>query len=148
MIALNRLSTAAGQADIVGLSKSLKVLPGDMINAEVYARYLSPTNTNTTVAAQIFAAITSSFGVSATSTGEASILYQSLSTMNTANLLLTAGPGVDESVPKAYLNYILFDDNFVPYDFGFDQVSANALNAHEKLMLTSDYENRSYPSID
>jgi hypothetical protein len=24
--------------------------------------------------------------------------------------------------PKAFLNYILFDDNYVPYDFGYDQI--------------------------
>ncbi len=129
--------TAALQTDIIGLSKSLKVMPGDVINSEVYAKYISPTTTNTNVGAQIFAAITASFGVSATSTGEAGLLYQSLSTMNTANVLLTSGPGVDENVPKAYLNYILFDDQFVPYDYGFDQVSSSALNAHEKLTLSA-----------
>ena len=27
-----------------------------------------------------------------------------------------------EVPPKAFLNYILFDDNYVPYDFGYDQI--------------------------
>ncbi len=67
--------TAAAQTDIIGLSKSLKVLPGDVINAEVYAKYLSPTTTNTSVPAQLLTAITSSFGVSAASSGEAGVLY-------------------------------------------------------------------------
>lgn len=126
---------AATASEIIGLSKSLRVLPGDTINAEVYAKYLSPTTTSTNVAAQIFAAMASSFGVAATSVGDGATLYETLNTLNDAGLLVTMGEGVDENQPKAYLNYILFDKDYLPYDMGFKQVTNSASSAYERLTL-------------
>jgi RHS repeat-associated protein len=111
-------------------------MPGDTINAEVYARYLAPTTTNTNVPAQILAAMLSAFGVSAASTGEGHLLYETLTEMSGANMLMASGSGVNPNVPKLYLNYLLFDDDFLPYDMGFDQVSVAGASAHEKLSVT------------
>jgi RHS repeat-associated protein len=55
--------------------------------------------------------------------------------MSIANLLVTSGSGVDPNLPKVYLNYILFDSDFLPYDMGFDQVSSAGASAHEKLAI-------------
>jgi RHS repeat-associated protein len=129
--------TAASSNDIIGLTKSLRVMPGDTINAEVYARYLAPTTTNTNVPAQILAAMLSAFGVSAASTGEGHLLYEAVNEMSIANLLVTSGSGVDPNLPKVYLNYILFDSDFLPYDMGFDQVSNAGASAHEKLSVSA-----------
>lgn len=130
-----RLS-AANQNETIGLAKGFKVVPGDTLDVEVYARYNSPTGNNSNVAGFIFQAFTGAFGVSASSTGEGGLLYNTLTLMNTApSSLLNGGTGVDETKPKAYLNYIMFDENFVPYDFGFDQVSIAASGAWERLVL-------------
>jgi RHS repeat-associated protein len=47
------------------------------------------------------------------------------------NLFPAGAPWINSTkwtpnAPKAYLNYILFDDNFQLIDFGFDQISASA----------------------
>jgi RHS repeat-associated protein len=48
----------------------------------------------------------------------------------------TAGyPYEDSGAPKAYINYILFDQDFVPYDFGYNQLSTAAGSAPERLTL-------------
>src|SRR5690606_23522412 len=55
-------------------------------------------------------------------------------------LLATAAfPSEDEYAPDAYLNYILFDESFVPYDFGYDQISADAVipNAANRLSIVA-----------
>lgn len=121
-----RLS-AANANEVIGLTKSLKVIPGDTVNMEVWAKYFTPTTTNSNVATSIFASFAAAFGVSATSTGDGAALYQSLSAMNNAGMLFNTGLGVDPNRPKAYINYILFDEKYVPYDFGFTQIPQNAL---------------------
>lgn len=131
-----RLS-AASDREIIGLAKSLRVVPGDRINMEVYAKYFTPTSTGTEVGTLILTAMTSSFGLSAKGEGGA---YASLSALNQAGLLVHQGKNVDEAAPKAYLNYILFDENYVMYDLGFDQISTNALatvkgSSHDLLTL-------------
>lgn len=56
------------------------------------------------------------------------------------------GPGDDwdEDAPKAYLNYILFDEEFNLVDFGFDQVGEAAASAHELLSLHVKVQQRGY----
>ena len=46
----------------VGLSKSIKVYPGDVIHAEVYAKYWNQSTNNSNLAA-FAAALTAAFGV-------------------------------------------------------------------------------------
>jgi RHS repeat-associated protein len=134
-----RLS-AASQNEVIGLAKSLNVMPGDRISLEVYAKYLSPTSNETQVNAWMIGALSSAFGLSGGSTGEAGQAYQSLQAINNAGLLVHTGKDVNEGAAKAYLNYILFDNNFIPYDFGFDQISSSALvtgkgSIHDQLTL-------------
>ncbi|PSR52014.1 hypothetical protein AHMF7605_29125 [Adhaeribacter arboris] len=134
-----RLS-GANEKEVIGLAKSLQVMPGDTINMEVYAKYFTPTSKSTNVQRFIVAAISSAFGLSASTIGEAGMAYQSLTALHGAGLLLHSDEETDKAAPKAYLNYILFDQDFIPYDLGFDQVSTQALETgkntpHEKLGL-------------
>ena len=50
------------------------------------------------------------------------------------NELFQSGPIIsgpilleDADAPKAYLNYILFDSDYIPYDMGFDKIDKDAL---------------------
>ncbi|MBX2969800.1 MAG: hypothetical protein KF803_10560 [Cyclobacteriaceae bacterium] len=136
-----RLS-AASQNEIIGLAKSLRVVPGDTVKLEVYAKYTTPTANNTNVGALIATAITSAFGVTSSSVGEAGEIYQTLNTMFSPGPVLGPDDWEDANAPKAFLNYILFDEDFLPYDFGYDQISTNALETgsgvpHEKLQLNA-----------
>lgn len=94
-----------------GLEKSLSVMPGDTIKLEVYAKYVDPTSSNwtpalTTLMSQI-AAVQSGVvldGANYSTNGNTAFPYAGL-----------AGEGGSSGTgPKAYLNYIMFDRNFVP----------------------------------
>src|SRR5690606_28066290 len=50
----------------------------------------------------------------------------------------------DENAPKAYLNFILFDEDFNLIDFGFDQLSQSAGSAHELLSLHVKVQQKGY----
>lgn len=123
--------------EVVGPAKSMEVKPGDLVDLEVYARYANLTNTNSSVST-LLASLIGAFSLNPSGgTGLTSEnAYNSFSTM------FSGGPVVgnafdyeDEDAPKAYLNYILFDKDFIPVDFGFNQVSESAASAHELLSL-------------
>ena len=120
-----RLS-AANQNEIIGLARSFKVVPGDTVSALVYAKYFTPTTNNTNVVADMALAIVNAFGLTPTSTGEALTAYQSLNTIFTPGPILGPDDWENEAAPKAFLTYILFDEDFAPYDFGFDQIDIDA----------------------
>jgi RHS repeat-associated protein len=135
-----RLS-AANVNETVGLAKSLQVMPGDTIQAEVYVKYFTPSNNNSNVSGFFLDALTTAFGLSANVPGEAGYAYMALEEMSLANLLFTSQrDDVDDNAPHAYLNYILFDNEFIPYNFGFKQVSTSALETgsgvpHQRLFF-------------
>lgn len=137
-----RLS-GANTSEIVGLSKSLSVMPGDVVDLTVYAKYYTSTNSNSNITANtLAAAITASFGLSPLSTGEALQAYNNLNQMFTAGgMMIGQGEWEDDNAPKAYLNYILFDKDYIPYDMGWDQIDADALengtNVHDELTLSA-----------
>lgn len=119
----------------VGLARSFAVVPGDSITVEVYARYANLSNTDSNVGTFIFGALTGAFGLTSTTPGDGGVMYQTLGSLNQAGQLLQDGPAVNENQPKAFLNYLLFDSEFVLYDFGFAQVGSAAANGWQKLTL-------------
>ena len=106
-----RLTGSANEK--TGMARSISVMPGDTINLTVYAKYVDVSNSNNTAAlsqllAQIVAGTTSAGtvidGASYSTNGITPFPYTGL-----------AGEGNSTGAgPKAYLNYITFDRNFVP----------------------------------
>jgi RHS repeat-associated protein len=124
----------------VGLAKSLTVNPGDVVDLEVYAKYEvleSPPPNNVS-------ALLSSL-VSAFSLGAGTTPLDGSQAQTAFNNLFPAGaPWInsskwDPAAPKAYLNYILFDENFQLADFGFDQISTNAAQSGLSPDVDHDY---------
>ncbi|HEU5291914.1 MAG TPA: peptidoglycan DD-metalloendopeptidase family protein, partial [Cyclobacteriaceae bacterium] len=120
-----------------GLAKSMNVMPGDTINIEVYAKYLDPSSSNWTLALNNF--ITSIVnGTAAPGTFDDGGTAGSIGThtfpyINTLSRTNDNGTG-----PKGYLNYILFDRNFVYKTGGFQRISETPKEtgndvAHERL---------------
>ena len=112
-----RLSASANE--IYGLARSISVMPGDTINAEVYAKYVDPNSSNWTAAlstlmGQIANATT---GVVVDGTGYAS----STSSFPTAFAGLLSK--TDDGAPKAYLNWLVFDRDFAFVTGGFKQIT-------------------------
>jgi RHS repeat-associated protein len=102
-----------------GLAKSLSVMPGDVINAEVYAKYVDPVTSNwtgalTTLMAQIAA---NTAGVVVDGSG------YSTSTSTFPSTYGGLQSKTDNGAPKAYLNWLIFDRNYVFQTGGFKQIT-------------------------
>jgi RHS repeat-associated protein len=119
-----------------GLARSLSVMPGDKINIEVYAKYVDPNSTNwtgvlPTLMSQI-ASSTAGVVIDGAGYGTSTSTFP-FPTQATANTSGSSEPG-----PKAYLNWLVFDKNYVLLTGGFDRLSTGAREfgqdvAHERL---------------
>jgi len=93
-----------------GVAKSISVMPGDVIDMEVYAKYVDQNTNNWT------GALTTLMGqIAANAAGvviDGSTYATSTSTFPFSGII-PAGGGTGTG-PKAYLNYIMFDRNFNP----------------------------------
>jgi RHS repeat-associated protein len=130
-----------GNNNQIGLAKSFAVNPGDVIDLEVYAKYEAATSTSTTLSG-LFTALAGTFTLSATGgTGVDGVqAYNAFNGLFGAGAYIgTSTPFEDNVAPKAYLNYILFDENFVLKDFGFDQISNSAAQVGVSPVTPHDY---------
>ncbi len=64
-----------------------------------------------------------------------------------AGSLIGSGDVEDQSAPKAFLNYVLFDNNYVMVDFGFDQVTSVGATSHDYLALHVNVKQLGYSYI-
>jgi RHS repeat-associated protein len=88
----------------------------------VWAKYASTSGVSEIPPSQlIFSALTSAFGVSGGSTGEALQIYNGLNTAVGASYLFNQSPN---DVPEANLNYLFFDNNYVFQSGGAVQVNS------------------------
>lgn len=113
-----------GSNSQVGLAKSFTVNPGDVFDLEVYAKYEALESSPPNTVNSLLSALISAFSLGAGTTPLDG--SQAQSAFNTQ--FPAGGPWInsnkwDANAPKAYLNYILFDENFNLLDFGFDQIS-------------------------
>jgi RHS repeat-associated protein len=116
-----------------GLAKSISVMPGDVLNLEVYAKYVDSNTSNWTGALTTLMGQISS-GASGVVVDGASYA-SSTSSFAYAGLLGTSG---SSGGPKAFLNWLIFDRNFVYVDGGYTRMSTTAREygqdcAHELL---------------
>jgi hypothetical protein len=108
-----------------GLAKSMSVMPGDTIRAEVYAKYLDATTSNWTTA------VTNFFAVIANGTAPAGTVIDGEAIGSTGGVPAPFGSLLDKGdeigdAPKAYLNYLVFDRNFKLLDGSFIRVTEDA----------------------
>ncbi|MEQ1588064.1 MAG: M23 family metallopeptidase, partial [Cyclobacteriaceae bacterium] len=105
-----------------GLAKSLSVMPGDVINTEVYAKYVDPVTSNWTTALNTLmgqiAANTAGVVIDGASYGSSTASFPSgfIGLQNTSNT----------GAPRAYLNWLIFDRNYVFITGGFKQIGTTA----------------------
>jgi RHS repeat-associated protein len=139
-----------GHNSQVAWTKSLSVMPGDTIKAEVYAKYQELVNPGSGLAG-FAAALTSAFGFDSPVPGDPGTAYDALDSYGT---LIEDGldHSEDEIAPKAYLNILLFDreHNFVDATYkqiGIDDEQGEDLSVKddhghltiEKLVTTPGY---------
>ncbi len=116
-----------GHNSQVGLAKSFEVGPGDIFDIEVYAKYQNLTSTPSQYSA-LFSALVGAFSLNPVG----GIGLDGPQAHSAFEGMFSDGPFIDayldddDTAPKAYLNYILFDGDFNLEDFGFDQIDATA----------------------
>ena len=138
-----RLNAAEGK--IIGPGKSLKVTAGSTVTMEVFAKYGPVGNTTnlSQLAAGLFASalsgnLATSFEQIGNTVPDALLNDDGLALLAASN---TAGEG------GAYLNYILFDENYIPVDYGFqrlDQSAQGTLAEHQQLTLVANVKKNGY----
>ncbi|HMJ67787.1 MAG TPA: RHS repeat-associated core domain-containing protein [Cyclobacteriaceae bacterium] len=96
---------------ITGPAFAVKVAPGDVITAEVYAYYEGCSNCATTqTVAAVVNSVAAAFGGVSGQPGEAGKIYNAINGVMTGGFGGAAGSG-DNAVPAAYLNMITFNNN-------------------------------------
>jgi RHS repeat-associated protein len=118
-----RLSGATNEK--FGLAKSLSVMPGDVINVEVFAKYLDPVASNwETALASLMNAIAQ--GTAPPGTFVDGGLAGSTGSSIALHTALLDRSGETGTAPKAYLNWLLFDGNYNFLDGGYLRVNESA----------------------
>ena len=118
-----------------GLAKSLAVMTGDTVRAEVFAKYLDPDQNNWTTALQnLMAAIAG--GTAPVGTVIEAVPPNGGDGFPFAGLLDAAKAG--DTGPQAYLNILVFDENLTFIDGAFAPVTGAAMEngtnvPHERL---------------
>ncbi|HTJ51991.1 MAG TPA: DUF6443 domain-containing protein [Cyclobacteriaceae bacterium] len=114
----------------IGPAKMLQVSSGDRLQLEVYARYNTNVGSNTAVITTLASAVTGAYGL--VNSGETASAFQALT-----NNVPTVASGITRTntVAKAYLFYILFDNNYVYKQFGYQAITTAAAIGHERLYL-------------
>jgi|JI10StandDraft_1071094.scaffolds.fasta_scaffold00858_15 RHS repeat-associated protein len=116
-----------GNNNQIGLAKSFAVNPGDVFDLEVYGKYEQPTATGNNLNT-LFSALVSAFTLNPTGGPglEGQQAHTAFNSLFGGGPAITTGEWEDDNAPKAYLNYILFDQNFALVDMGWDQISYSA----------------------
>jgi RHS repeat-associated protein len=117
-----------------GPAKSLKVYPGDKVDMETYCYYESASgygSTNSTVATML-ASIASAFGGVSGRAGESGSIFNGI---NSALGQIGLAPNLGDGRPSAYLNYILFDQQYKVVDMGWTAVPSTASFAKQKISI-------------
>jgi RHS repeat-associated protein len=110
-----------GESGRVGIARSINVMPGDQITIEAFAKYMNvATTTNPTSFAL---ALTTAFGVQASSTGDELRAYNSLNSF-AASVPSGDRANDNDALPKAFVTILLFDSKKNLIDATWDQIGS------------------------
>ncbi len=118
----NSIRLSGSENEKIGLAKSLSVMPGDTITAEVYGKYFAGSSGNDPALVSAIATIGTPGGSSVFIDG-AGYSSAGTATYPFSGLL---DHDDDDDGPRAYLNYMVFDRNFNPLNSGFKRLSTGA----------------------
>lgn len=113
----------------VGPALMIPVTAGDLVNMETWARYNVTTGGVNSLVSNLASLVSSAF------TGVSGVSEANRTTLS------NAVPGVSGNIPngggnnepKAYLNYILFDNSYTQSQFGYVAVSDDGYQTYERL---------------
>lgn len=113
----------------VGLAKSIAVMPGDVVSASVYAKYMNLNgNANLT---PFINSLAGAFGVSSPVTTDQIKIYNEL---NDYAGTVAGGqhPGDDDLAPKAFVTILFFDKEYTLLDATWDQITTSGQQPYGK----------------
>jgi RHS repeat-associated protein len=148
VIRMNNMPVSGDPTSPVGTGIMLWVHPGDVIDAEIFAKYTDFNSSNQSAITAIANHLINALGV-APSAIDGSSIFDVVETPE----FLNSGVWnkLDDEQPRAFLNYLLFDNNNLLQEngFDFDQVSADAkiigsVTSHERLSLQINVEKEGY----
>jgi RHS repeat-associated protein len=106
----------------IGPAKSYKVMPGDKVKIEAYAKYIHPTGYASNLAA--FAGVLlGAFGAPAPLAGEVATASVAL---NNYGGIVAAGNGPTSTGPKAFVTILVFDKNYNLTDLAYEAIDPSA----------------------
>jgi hypothetical protein len=88
---------------IIGLAQSRKVMAGDRIEIEAFAKYFEPRDQQRDAEKFLFTALVTAFGLTPTTVGEGGQIYESFNSLDKAGLLSITNNGEDNGAPAAFL---------------------------------------------
>ncbi|MBT1710715.1 hypothetical protein KK062_20915 [Fulvivirgaceae bacterium PWU5] len=126
-----------GANDTYGLAKSVSVMPGDVIEAEVWGKYVDPDNTTPELQGILTSMIPGSGAGGAVVDGGTAV---TLGASAFPFVALISRSGDTGSGPRAYLNYLLFDRNDQIISQGYRRMTTaaredGATGSHERLQF-------------
>ena len=126
-----------------GLAKSLSVMPGDKVDVEVFAKYLDPNSNNWSAALANFMASIAAGGGAPAGTIIDGNFPGSLGNSAFPFPGQLVRDGDNGTGPKAYLNYLLFDRDYVYKTGGFKRLTTAAIErgtdvTHERLFFDNN----------
>ncbi|MBO3699525.1 DUF6443 domain-containing protein [Roseivirga sp. E12] len=124
----------------VGPAKMLVVSAGDQMDLVVQGRYSGTFSGSHNTSAMISAIASVFGGVNNSGSAESQAIYD-LFNSNSGNVLIAGGEEYSNA-PRAYMNYLFFDQNFEldSIKSGFKQISIGAATAHEILSQTLTFD--------
>ncbi len=144
-----------GQSSVVGLAKSLAVLPGDKINVTVFGKYFNPTTSSNSGLVDVASSLINALSLTTTGPGDPASAIRDFFAEGPVILGTGLYPWDDETAPKAYINAIIFNDKYEIVDFAYDQININAeqpvgeLNKydHDEMSLELEIKQQGYVYI-
>ncbi len=134
----------------VGLAKSLAVMPGDTVRADVFAKYFGTTGTSGNLAG-FAAALLSAFGLPNPPVGEVGTVSSALN--NYGGLIAAGGNPGNPAWPKGWLNVLMFDKDYNLVDLAYQQLdgayvqSGSTKAPHQLLSRTVQIKQAGYVFI-
>jgi hypothetical protein len=120
----------------VGLARSFAVVPGDVIRAKVYAKYLSSPGAAGNLL-NFASAILSAFSITAPPPQEGITAYDALNSFG--SWIAGGNRDDDDAKPKGFINILVFNKDYELMDFAYKQLDANSKDTapHELLSIES-----------
>ncbi len=110
-----------GYAGRIGLTKTFSVVPGDIIYADVRAKYSTEEGQGTDLG-NIAVALTEAFSVTPGLPGETGTAFQALTGIG--EWIASGGKEDDDDDPKGFITIIVFDKEYNLVDISFEQTAA------------------------